>query len=100
MAIQPVGEWRFAFQRHQGRQPRLDRLPGPCQLEPGQARGFIHTGAWYDDENISRAVTSVTDAPRLALDDNANIRVSGSSIANRSQDRGKSFELGGIYPGW
>ena len=59
--------------------------------------GFIHTGAWYYYENISRAVTSVNNAPKLALDFNANIRVSGSSIANPTQDRGKGFELGGTF---
>jgi phosphate-selective porin OprO/OprP len=59
--------------------------------------GFIHTGAWYYYENISRGITSINNVPKLALDYNGNVRVSGSSIANPTQDRGKGFELGGTY---
>ncbi|MGN6227066.1 MAG: porin [Dyella sp.] len=59
--------------------------------------GFVHAGAWYYYENISRAVTSINNVPKLALDYNANIRVSGSSIDNPTQDRGRGFELGGTY---
>lgn len=59
--------------------------------------GFIHVGAWYYYENISRGVTSLNDAPPIALDFNQNLLVSGSTIDNPTQDHGRGYELGGVY---
>jgi phosphate-selective porin OprO/OprP len=59
--------------------------------------GFIHMGAWYYYENISAGVTSINNTPAIALDANANLAVSASSVADPTQDRAKGFELGGVY---
>ncbi|HEY9131206.1 MAG TPA: porin [Dyella sp.] len=62
--------------------------------------GFLHVGAWYWYESISSGVTSINNTPAIALDYNANLAVSASSIANPSQDHGSGYELGGVYRGF
>lgn len=62
--------------------------------------GFLHLGAWYWYESISSGITSINNTPAIALDYNANLAVSASSIANPSQDHGSGFELGGVYRGF
>ncbi|UPG84499.1 OprO/OprP family phosphate-selective porin [Luteibacter aegosomatis] len=59
--------------------------------------GFLHVGSWYYYEKISDGVTSINNTPAIALDYNDNLAVSASSIANPTQDRGKGFELGGVF---
>ena len=59
--------------------------------------GFIHVGAWYYYENISRGVASINNTPSIAFSFNQNLDVSASSIANPNQDHGSGFELGGVY---
>jgi len=59
--------------------------------------GFLHVGAWYYYENISRGVTSINNTPSIALDYNQNLAVSASSIANPTQDHASGYELGGVY---
>ncbi|HEY0197788.1 MAG TPA: porin [Rhodanobacter sp.] len=59
--------------------------------------GFLHVGAWYYYENISRGVASINNTPAIALDYNQNLDVSASSIANPTQDHASGYELGGVY---
>ncbi len=59
--------------------------------------GFLHVGAWYYDEQISSGVTSINNTPAIALDYNANLAVSASSIADPTRDHASGYELGGVY---